>query len=175
MEAKSDKGPGASAPPPAESRRARPRDVLFFSSGGAFQPYRYSVGRAGTRFFTELKERRRFFGQRCGKCRRVYVPPRPVCGPCFEPLSEWVEVGPPGTLSAFTILRFAFIDPETGKTKPVPYVYAFIRLDGADTCFQHFMRYDAQRPPKIGMRLAPVFEEIRTGTLRDVRHFEAAS
>ncbi|MBI3551384.1 MAG: OB-fold domain-containing protein [Elusimicrobia bacterium] len=115
-----------------------------------------------------------FMGVRCPSCRKVYVPPRPLCGPCYRTIDEWVEVGPRGTLAAFTILRFAFLDPETGRRKPVPYGYGFIRLDGADTQLQHFLRIDPQTPPRIGMKVKPVFEDERAGTLRDIRHFEAA-
>lgn len=156
----------------ADINRLNRRDVLVFASGGAFQPYRYSVGRAGSRFLTELRDHGRFLGLRCPGCGRVYVPPRPVCGPCYRKMEEWAEVGPLGTLTAFTVLRFAFIDPETGLKKPVPYGYGFIRLDGADTDLQHFLRIDPKRPPKIGMRLRPVFEKERCGRLSDIRHFE---
>ena len=154
-------------------RKSR-KDQLTLSSGGAFQPYRYSVGREGSRFLTELRDFKRFLGLRCASCRKVYVPPRGVCGPCHKKMEDWLEVGPLGTLEAYTILRFAFIDPETGQKKPVPYGYGFIKLDGADTCLQHFLPVDPERPLKIGMRLRPVFEEARRGNLRDIRHFEAA-
>lgn len=154
--------------------RNRPKrsDFVILSSGGAFQPFRYSVGSFGSRFFAELKEHKRFMAVRCPGCRKVYIPPRPVCGPCHRRTDEWLEVGPGGVLAAFTILRFAFIDPETGRKKPVPYGYGFIRLDGADTNFQHFLRLEDGAPPKIGMRFRPVFEEVRRGDLRDIRHFE---
>lgn len=159
---------------PAKPQLKR-RDVLMISSGGAFQPFRYSVGTLGSRFFTELRDKKRFLGLRCPSCAKVYVPPRPVCGPCFRKLEgDWVPVGPGGTVTAFTILRFAFIDPETGRQKPVPYGYGFIKLDGAGTNFQHFLRIDEKRPLKIGMRVVPVFEDQRSGNLRDIRHFEAA-
>ena len=89
-------------------------------------------------------------------------------------MEEWVEVGPMGTLSAFTILRFPFIDPETGEKKPVPYGYGFILLDGASTQFQHFLKIDPDWPPAIGVRVKPVFAENRQGKLSDILHFEAA-
>ena len=149
------------------------RDILMFSSGESFQPFHYSVGAFGSRFFAELREKKRFMGVRCPGCKKVYVPPRPVCGPCYLPMTEWVEVGPLGTVIAFTILRFAFIDPETGQKKPVPYGYGFIRLDGADTSLQHFLQVEETRPIHIGMRVRPVFEEVMRGNLRDIRHFEA--
>ena len=49
--------------------RIRRRDVLTLASGGAFQPFRYSVGRFGSRFFTELRDSKRFWGVRCPGCR----------------------------------------------------------------------------------------------------------
>lgn len=156
----------------ATRSRTKASALLTVSSGGSFQPYRYAVGRHGSRFLVELRDRKRFFATRCPACRKAYVPPRPLCGPCWRTMDEWVEVGPEGTLVAFTILRFPFIDPETGRKKPVPYGYGFIRLDGADTNLQHFLKVDGSRPPEIGLRVRPVFEEDRTGTLRDIRHFE---
>lgn len=77
-----------------------------------------------------------------------------------------------GTIATFTILRFAFIDPETGQKKPVPYGYGLIRLDGADTNFQHFLELPKDGKVAIGMRVRPVFEESRRGNLRDIKHFE---
>ncbi|MBI4425682.1 MAG: OB-fold domain-containing protein [Elusimicrobia bacterium] len=156
---------------PAQSRGRR-RDFLTVSSGEAFQPFRYSVGRFGSRFFAELRDRKRFLGVRCPACRKVYCPPRPLCGPCYRKTEEWVELGPEGVIAAFTILRFAFVDPETGRKKPVPYGYGFIRLDGADTQLQHFLSLEPGRPPRVGARVRPVFEEERRGDLRDIRHFE---
>ncbi len=158
--------------PSAEPALKR-RDILTFSSGEAFQPFHYSVGAFGTRFFDELKKNRRFMGVRCPGCKKVYVPPRPVCGPCYLPMTEWVPVGPLGTVIAFTMLRFAFIDPETGQKKPVPYGYGFIRLDGADTSLQHFLQVDEKAPIHIGMRVRPILEDVMNGNLRDIRHFEA--
>lgn len=125
----------------------------------------------GSRFLAELRDHKKFLASRCPSCRRVYVPPRPLCGRCYAKMDEWVEVGPEGVLEAFTILRFPFIDPETGERRPVPYGYGFVRLDGADTNLQHFLRV-GEKPPRIGMRVRPVFAEERRGTLRDILHFE---
>lgn len=154
--------------------RSRIKGLLTVASGEAFQPFRYSVGAFGSRFLAELRDRKRFLAARCGSCGKAYVPPRPVCGPCYRPIDEWKEVGPEGVITAFTILRFAFVDPETGEKKPVPYGYGFIRLDGADTQLQHFLELDPARPPRIGARVRPVFEETRRGNLRDIRHFVLA-
>ncbi len=145
-------------------------DHLIISSDQA-QPFNYAVGLHGSKFFQELKENRRIVGIKCPKCGKVYVPPRKVCGGCFCENTEFVEVGPQGTIGTYTIVRYAFIDPETGKQKPVPYGYGFIRFDGADTLFQHFVELSDARPIRIGARVAPVFAEEMKGTIRDILYF----
>jgi len=145
---------------------------LVMHSGDAQQPFRYAVGRYGSRFFMALRDEKRLLGIRCPRCRKVYVPPRQVCGPCFERMEELVEVASTGTLVAYTILRFSFLDPETGKQKPVPYGYGFIQLDGSDNAFQHFIEIRDEARIHIGARMRAVFRDTRRGTLGDIRHFE---
>ena len=148
------------------------QELLEIHSGEAEQPFHYAVGRHGSKFLQELKNHKRLVGIRCPNCTKVYVPPRQVCGPCFKEMHELVEVSPEGTLVAYTILRFSFLDPETGKQKPVPYGYGFVRLDGADNLFQHFVEIRDESKVKIGARVRAVFEKERKGTLIDIRHFE---
>lgn len=148
------------------------KELLEIHSGEAEQPFRYAVGRYGSKFFQELRDHKRLIGIRCPSCKKVYVPPRQICGPCFKKMDELVQVGPQGTLVAYTILRFSFLDPETGKQKPVPYGYGFVRLDGADTTFQHFVEIRDEKKVRIGARVNAIFEEKRKGTLGDIRHFE---
>lgn len=90
--------------------------------------YTYFAGEAASRFFAELRDRRRIMGARCPKCTRVLVPARSFCDACFERTDEWVEVGPGGTLETFTIITAAF----PGLPEP-PVVMAYATLDGADT------------------------------------------
>lgn len=126
----------------------------------------------GSKFLQEIRDHRKFFGIRCPQCDTVYVPPRRVCGKCFVEMNDFVEVGPKGEIGTFTILRYAFIDPETGEQKPVPYGYGFIRLDGADTLFQHYIDIQDESKIKIGARVKAVFAEKRKGTITDVRYFQ---
>jgi uncharacterized protein len=144
---------------------------IVIESGEAAQPFDYAVGMHGSRFFKELKDNKKIMGIRCPKCGKVYVPPRGVCGPCFQEMSEFVEVGPGGNIGTYTILRFAFIDPETGQQKPVPYGYGFIKLDGADTLFQHYIDIEDEKKVKIGARVEPVWANERKGTIKDIQYF----
>jgi len=59
----------------------------------------------------------------------------------------------------------------SGIAKPVPYAYGDLQLDGADTAFSYFIEYKDESNLKIGARVEAVFEEERTGTIKDIKHF----
>ncbi len=147
------------------------KEYIVVESGEREQPFKYAVGMYGSKFFKELKERRIFLGIKCPTCKKVYIPPRKVCGECFVEMKDFVKVGPKGKIGTFTILRYAFIDPETGEQKPVPYGYGFIQFDGADTLFQHYISIDDEKKVKVGARVEPVFSEERKGTIKDILYF----
>ncbi len=146
------------------------QERLVIHSGESPQPFNYAVGMHGSKFFKFLKEKK-FIGIKCPECQKVYIPPRRVCGPCFKEMKEWVEVGPLGVIHTFTVLRYGFIDPETGKQKPVPYCYGFVTLDGADTLFQANIDISNEAGIKIGARVEAVFIDQPTGAMTDVKHF----
>ncbi len=151
------------------------KDLLVLSSGDQSQPFDWSVGRYGSKFLIALRDHKKILGIKCPSCGRVLVPPRRVCGRCFAEMSEWVEVGPKGTLTAFTVLMFSFVDPDTGTERPVPYGYGYVRFDGADNTFPHFLDETDYRKIRIGSRVEPVFEEKRKGTLLDIKYFRILS
>lgn len=132
--------------------------------------FQYSAGLYGTRFLEGLQAGE-ILASRCAKCRFVLVPPRIVCANCYAKMEEFVKVGPTGTLETFTQVCFPFIDPETGKQRPVPYVYGMIRPDGANNTLQHFLEETDVSKLRVGQRVVAVFREERTGTLLDIQHF----
>lgn len=147
-------------------------ELLVITSGDKNSiPYRWAVGYEGSRFLTEIRDHGRFLGIRCSRCGTVYVPPRKVCGPCFVEMSEWVELGDEGILDAFSTVNYKFIDPNTGRHRPIPFVYGYIRLSGADTMLSHIIHADDPSTLRPGTRLKAVFREDRTGSLADILHF----
>ena len=148
------------------------KELLTISSGEAEQPFEWSIGKYGSKFLTELRDNKRIVGIRCPKCKKVLVPPRNVCGECFVAMDELVELSGKGTVEAFTVLSFGFVDPDTGKQRPVPYTWAFIKLDGADNEFTHYVTETNPAKLRIGMRVQAVFEEKRQGHVLDIKHFE---
>jgi uncharacterized OB-fold protein len=148
------------------------KDLITLESGEMAQPFSWTAGAYGSKFLTELRDNKKFVGVKCPKCGKVYVPPRRVCGPCFVELTELVPVSDEGELVTFTVVSFGFVDPATGTQKPVPYGYAAIMLDGSDTVLLHFVDETDPEKIKIGARVKAVFEEERTGSLLDIKHFE---
>ena len=83
--------------------------LLTVSSKGSMQ-YEWSIGKYGSRFFQEIREKRRFVGIRCPECGKVYVPPRRVCGPCFKELDELIPLPNKGKITAFTVVNMSELE-----------------------------------------------------------------
>ncbi|HKY05827.1 MAG TPA: OB-fold domain-containing protein, partial [Blastocatellia bacterium] len=126
-------------------------------------PYKWTTGPTVGRFLAELRDNQRIVGARCQGCQKVYVPPPDVCGACFKPLSDWVELSGEGLVVAVsTIYR-----DSPWRPRPAPYTLALIRLDGADTCLLHLAREGV----KTGDRVRPRFKSDRVGSLLDIESF----
>lgn len=134
---------------------------------------RYTCGPAGERFFRALKDESRILGTRCGRCNLTYVPGRLFCERCFDELSDWIEVGPAGTVEAFTAVHLDL----DGTLLDPPVLMTLVRLDGADTVMYHRLGGLAASDARIGLRVEAAFRpsEDRTGSILDIVHFTAVS
>jgi len=131
-------------------------------------PFKYTAGRTGSRFLIGLRDNRKFMGTKCPTCNKVYVPPRSTCKDCFAQLNEWVDVSDKGTLLNYTVVHHAHV------AQPVqpPFAYGIVQLDGADTGFVHMLgEVDFDRL-EIGMRVQAVFNDERTASVLDIKHFK---
>jgi uncharacterized protein len=97
-------------------------------------PYQYTIGTFATAFFDALKERR-VLGCECSRCGRVSVPPKSFCEYCFIPVEKLVEVGQTGVIEAVTVVTAPF-----AGSPPVPYVVAYVRLEGATSAVANYVR-----------------------------------
>jgi uncharacterized OB-fold protein len=137
-------------------------------------PYEWSIGLYGSRFFHEIIQNRRFIGIKCEGCGKIYVPPRRVCGPCFRELHELVQLSDTGVITAFSVVNYPFIDPNTGSQRPIPYTYGYIQLDGADNIFSHIINETDLSKIKVGMKVRAVFKERAEmkGNIEDIKYFD---
>lgn len=122
-------------------------------------PFRYTAGRAMSRFLMGLAERR-LWATRCRGCGHVYVPPLGFCGRCWREIAEWLELSDEGELVSYTVR----------PAKP-PEILGLIRLDGADTHLVH--RLGEVEPTELErvVRVRAVWREDRTGSILDIAYF----
>ena len=149
-------------------------ELLTVSSKDLAMPYEWSIGVYGSRFFEELREHGRFIGIRCPKCKKVRTPPRRMCGPCFHEMDELVVLSDTGVIRAFSVVNYPFIDPATGKTRPIPYTYGYIRMDGSDNIFSHIINETDVSKIRVGMKVRAVFKpkEEMQGNIQDIKYFD---
>ncbi|MFI5625367.1 Zn-ribbon domain-containing OB-fold protein [Nocardioides sp. NPDC051685] len=130
--------------------------------------YHYAASPEESSFFRGLAEGR-ILGQRCPKCRKVYVPPRGACPTDGVPTAEEIELSHVGTVTTFCVVNVPFLGQ---KIKP-PYVSAYVLLDGADIALQHLILEIPAEEVRMGMRVKAVWKpRDEWGTsIENISHF----
>lgn len=125
--------------------------------------YTRSVGPALSRYLTGLRDGV-ITGVRLGD-GRVMVPPTEYDPLTAAPVDEAVEVGPLGTVEAFTWVA----EPRRGKHHlDRPFAFALVRPDGADTAMVHVVDCGSPDAISVGARVAPRFATKRVGFVTDL-------
>lgn len=130
--------------------------------------YEHALGETASWFFTQIRDHAKLYGRRSAT-GRVLMPPRAFSDETLEPTTEWVEVGPGGTIATFTIVY----EPFDGLPPP-PYAFGYVVLDGADTGLGGYLKgvdledlRQATARLKIGARVVARFAEKRKGDVLD--------
>ncbi len=145
--------------------------ITVHSKKGIDQIFHYSAGKYLSKFLVELRDNAKIIGVKCPKCKNVSAPPKIICDACYVEMTEHVEVGPGGEIKNCTTLHAAFVDPETGETRPVPYAFGNVKLDGSDSLIQNYLVADDPSKIKVGARVKIEFQEKRTGKMIDIKCF----
>lgn len=141
-------------------------------------PYTRYAGRYLSKFLVSLKEGL-IIGDKCPECKRIILPPKPVCGFCKVEIPDveenWVELADKGTVVDAIRVDVRESDPLTGDPLGVPNPNLYIRLDGGDewTILGHiFEGLDVERVEE-GSRVQAVWkpEEERDGRISDILCF----
>ena len=130
--------------------------------------YQYAASPEESKFFRGLAEGK-LLGQRCPKCQKVYVPPRGACPVDGVPTAEEVELPDRGTVTTFCVVNVPF----QGQQIPIPYVSAYVLLDGADIAFLHLILETDAADVRMGMRVEAVWtpREEWTTDLNNIKYF----
>lgn len=123
--------------------------------------YRWSCGGVSP-FFRALRDDGRILGSACPSCGKVWLPPRTTCSDCFVE-TAWKPVGPGGRVVAATSVHFA----TSAFFRQVPFVCAYIHLDGADTAIMANITGMTLEEARPGARVRAEFRELRMGSMGD--------
>lgn len=129
--------------------------------------HQYTLGVAGERFFRALKDRGVLLASKCPQCGALYVPGRMYCPECFVYTTDWVEVGPRGTVETFTIMHEDLDDAPL----PEPVAVALVRFDGARGGIVHRLGEVRLAEVACGMAVEPVLRDKRAGGIDDIAYF----
>ncbi|HET8621787.1 MAG TPA: OB-fold domain-containing protein [Acidimicrobiales bacterium] len=129
-------------------------------------PFSRTVGPVQSAFLTGLREGL-VLGVRTGD-GRVLCPPVEYDPVTSEELTELVELGDTGTVTAWSW------EPDPRRNQPLdqPFAWALVRLDGSDTGLLHAL--DAGSPGQVstGMRVRVRWRDEREGAITDIACFE---
>ena len=143
---------------PATAPLRAPLDIEF--------DYTRSLGPVLSQFMAALAERR-ILGAR-GADGRVHAPPFEYDPVTAEPPADLLPVGPEGTVLSWSWMP----EPLADQPLAVPFAWALIRLDGADTALLHAVDAGSAAAMRTGLRVRPRWAAARTGSIRDIACFE---
>ena len=130
--------------------------------------YTRSTGPVLGRFLTGLRDGTLVAGRTSEG--RVVIPPPEFDPVTHEPVTDFVEVAPTGTVTSWTWVS----EPVAGQPFDRPFAFALVTLDGADVPMLHAL--DASSPDEVstGMRVQVRWADERVGAITDIACFEPA-
>ena len=131
--------------------------------------YDYSVGAGQSTFLRAIREGR-ILGARCPDTGKVYVPPRLSSVETASPMTELVELPDRGVVYTYCIVNIRFYD----QVLEIPYAYAYIVLDGADSAIMHLIQECPVEEIRPGMRVEAVWKDPSewTESMENIRYFK---
>jgi uncharacterized OB-fold protein len=98
--------------------------------------------------FYKFLNQSKLMAGKCLKCRKIHLPPRPLCDNCYSQQFSWVEVSGKGKLLTYTVINVA---PQHFQAL-APYAVGIVEFEGGLRI--PGMIQATQDQLKIGMELA---------------------
>lgn len=127
------------------------QDVKLFQSNMGLT-YNIRAGKNNSVFLAQLQEGK-LVGTRDPLTGKVYIPPRGPVPTNGLMMDEFVAVSDRGIVCTFCVVNLKF----PGQVLKVPYVGAWILLDGSDIPFMHIVGDIEADQVRMGMRVAAVW------------------
>jgi len=146
--------------------------VIVANKGLVRADFAFWVGQYMDKFYDAL-ENKKFIGNKCPECGKIFVPPRKICGKCNKtiPLDKnWVDLPETGTLLNYTVTYYKVNNRTTRKVKK-PQIIGMIQIDGSNTGIVYRLLNIDPDDIKVGMRVKVVWEEKTKGDPSDIKGF----
>jgi uncharacterized OB-fold protein len=129
----------------------------------------YTPGQATSQFLRSVKKGQ-LIGSVCPDTGKVYVPPRSFSVETASPMTEIVDIPDTGCVYTFCIVNIKFYD----QAQEVPYVSAYILLDGSDLPIMHLIQECKVEDIRPGMRVKAVWrdESEWTESMENIKYFK---
>jgi uncharacterized OB-fold protein len=121
--------------------------------------------------FLEGLEQKKFIGNKCSKCGKVYIPPRKICGDCFAHIEEYIDLPDTGILTNFTYTNLQITERRPRKST-ITRMLGLVKLDGADSSMLLPVIETEPKNLKIGMKVQVVWSETIKGQPTDIKGFK---
>ena len=131
--------------------------------------YKRSTGPVMSKFFQNLSQKK-ILGTKSAS-NKVFAPAAEYDPDTREALTSFVEVGPGGIIESWTWIN----KPRSHHLLELPFAFALIKLDGADTSMLHMIYNCQEADLSMGKRVLPVWSESITETIKDIKYFTLES
>lgn len=143
---------------------------ILITKGAVRAEFDFWVGLYLDKFLDGL-EQKKFIGNKCSKCGKVYIPPRKICGDCFEHIEDYVDLPDTGVLTNFTFTKWAISERRPRQSKNIKMI-GLVNLDGADSAMLLPILETEPENLKIGMKVQVVWSEKPQGQPTDIKGFK---
>lgn len=127
----------------------------------------------GKSFYAYLEDNR-LMGSRCGTCRDLHVPPRPLCPACHGTEMSWEEMSGGGELIAFTTVHIGSTQMiAAGYDRHNPYCAGIVRLSEGPAISGQIIGVDPSDPESIAVGTSLRAKFVRRGEGEDSGTFLA--
>ena len=125
--------------------------------------------------FERYLDEDKLMGSRCGQCRALYVPPRPICPACRGSQMRWEQVSGKGKLAAFTCISIA--PPAMiaeGFNRHNPYISGVVELEEGARVDARIEGIDPRKPEQIRIGTPLKVKFLHRGDQRTTLAFDPA-
>ena len=98
----------------------------------------------------------KLMGNRCKRCGKVFLPPKPICTECYNRELEWVEMPETGKLAAFTCISVGPPSMQAeGYNRENPYCSGVVEVGDGIRVDARIQGVDPKDPDtiKVGMTM----------------------